>query len=189
MSAPAPGYYSAILAELVGPAGQVTAVEFDAALAERAKTFLSGRRNVRVVHGDGARWPETPADGVYVNFAVSRPADRWIEACRRAGGSCSRSASRARSGRIPAAGTATAARRSGSNGAATPIAARAVSTAYFVCAEGEFEADPEELERLRAAFEAGGLDTVRSLIWKRPALSDRCWFAGKDWALSRDETP
>ena len=79
------GYYSAILAELVGPAGQVTAVEFDAALAERAETFLSGRANVRVVHGDGARWPETPADGVYVNFAVSRPADRWIEDLARDG--------------------------------------------------------------------------------------------------------
>jgi protein-L-isoaspartate(D-aspartate) O-methyltransferase len=49
------GYYSAILAELVGPTGGVTAVEFDAALAERAKTLLSGRSNVRVVHGDGAR--------------------------------------------------------------------------------------------------------------------------------------
>ena len=36
------GYYSAILAELVGPTGRVTAVEFDAALAERAKTLLSG---------------------------------------------------------------------------------------------------------------------------------------------------
>jgi protein-L-isoaspartate(D-aspartate) O-methyltransferase len=68
-------------------------------------------------------------------------------------------------------------------------AARAISVAYFVCAEGEFEADPEEVERLRAAFDAGGLDTVRSLIWKRPALSDRCWFAGEDWALSGDETP
>ena len=73
------GYYSAILAELVGPSGRVTAVEFDAALAERAKTLLFGRGNVRVVHGDGARWPETPADGVYVNFAVSRPADRWVD--------------------------------------------------------------------------------------------------------------
>jgi hypothetical protein len=31
------GYYSAILAELVGSAGQVTAVEFDAALAKRAE--------------------------------------------------------------------------------------------------------------------------------------------------------
>ena len=118
---PGAGYYSAILAELVGPTGRVTAVEFDAALAERAKTFLSGRGNVRVVNGDDARWPETATDGVYVNFAVSRPADRWIEACLRAGVSCSRSACPAPSGRIPAAGTATAARRSGSNGAATPM--------------------------------------------------------------------
>jgi len=31
------GYYSAILAELVGPSGRVTAVEFDAALVERAR--------------------------------------------------------------------------------------------------------------------------------------------------------
>ena len=78
-------YYSAILAKLVGPSGRVTAVEFDAALAERAKTCLSGRRNVRVVHGDDAHWPETPADGVYVNFAVSRPADRWTENLARDG--------------------------------------------------------------------------------------------------------
>jgi protein-L-isoaspartate(D-aspartate) O-methyltransferase len=62
-------------------------------------------------------------------------------------------------------------------------------TAYFVCAEGEFGVDPEEVARLRAAFDVGGLDTVRSLVWKRPALPDRCWFVGKDWALSRDETP
>jgi protein-L-isoaspartate(D-aspartate) O-methyltransferase len=183
------GYYSAILAQLVGPTGRVTAVEFDAALAERAKTFLSRRGNVRVVHGDGARWPETPADGGYVNFAVSRPADRWIE--RLAPG-----------GRlvfplgVPGPQSANSGGRHSDRGAALRIerrggayVARAVSTAYFVCAEGEFEADPEALERLRAAFEAGGIDTVRSLIWKRPALSDRCWFAGKDWALSRGETP
>jgi len=182
------GYYSAILAELVGPSGRVTAVEFDAALAKRAKAFLSGRSNVRVVHDDGG-WPEIPADGVYVNFAVARPADRWVE--RPAPG-----------GRlvfplgIPGPQRPNCGGRHSDRGAALRIerrgdayAARAISTAYFVCAEGEFEADPEEVERLRAAFDAGGLDTVRSLIWKRPALSDRCWFAGKDWALSGDETP
>jgi protein-L-isoaspartate(D-aspartate) O-methyltransferase len=183
------GYYTAILAELVGPSGQVTAVEFDAALAEQAKTLLSGRSNVRIVLGDGVRWPETPADGVYVNFAVSRPADRWIEGL-------------APGGRlvfplgVPGPQRPSSGGRHSDRGAALRIerrgaayAARAVTSAYFVCAEGELEADPEEVERLRAAFDAGGLDTVRSLVWKRPALSDRCWFAGKDWALSRDETP
>jgi protein-L-isoaspartate(D-aspartate) O-methyltransferase len=183
------GYYSAILAELVGPAGQVTAVEFDAALAERAKTLLSGRTNVRVVQDDGARWPETQADGVYVNFAVSRPADRWIDGL-------------APDGRlvfplgVPGSKRVNSGGRHSDRGAALRIkrrggayAARAVSAAYFVCAEGEFEANAGEVERLRAAFDAGGLDSVRSLIWKRPALPDRCWFVGKDWALSRDETP
>ena len=184
------GYYSAILAELVGPTGRVTAVEFDAALAERAKTLLSGRSNVRVVHGDGARWPETPVDGVYVNFAVSRPADRWIEGLAR------RRPARvpARRARPPAAEFRRPPQRP-RRGAQDRTARRRLSRRapsarpYFVCAEGEFEADPEEVERLRAAFDAGGLDTVRSLIWKRPALPDRCWFASKDWALSRDETP
>jgi protein-L-isoaspartate(D-aspartate) O-methyltransferase len=183
------GYYSAILAELVGPTGRVTAVEFDAALAERAKTFLSGRGNVRVVHGDGARWPETATDGVYVNFAVSRPADRWIEGLSLGGRLVFPLG-------VPGPQRANSGGRHSDRGAALRIerrrgayAARAVSTAYFVCGEGEFEADREELERLRAAFEAGGIDTVRSLIWKRPALPDRCWFASKDWALSRDETP
>jgi protein-L-isoaspartate(D-aspartate) O-methyltransferase len=181
------GYYSAILAELVGPAGQVTVVEFDAALAERAKTLLSERSNVRVVLGDGVRWPETPADGVYVNFAVSRPADRWIEGL-------------APGGRlvfplgVPGPKRGNSGGRHSDRGAALRIerrgdacAARAVSAAYFVCAEGGFEADAEEAERLRAAFDAGGLDTVHSLIWKRPAPLDRCWFAGKDWALCRDD--
>jgi protein-L-isoaspartate(D-aspartate) O-methyltransferase len=183
------GYYSAILAELVGPGGQVTAVEFDAALAERAKACLSGRANVRVVCDDGARWPETSADGVYVNFAVSRPADRWIEGLSPGGRLVFPLG-------VPGPQRPNSGGRHSDRGAALRIerrgegyAARAISTAYFVCAEGEFEADPQEAARLRAALEAGGLDQVRSLIWKRPALLDRCWFAGKDWALSRVESP
>ena len=47
------GYYSAILAEIVGPAGRVTAVEFDADLAARARAALAPWRHVEVVAGDG----------------------------------------------------------------------------------------------------------------------------------------
>lgn len=36
-----PGYYSAILAELVGPSGNVTAIEIDSTLAERARANLA----------------------------------------------------------------------------------------------------------------------------------------------------
>ncbi len=122
--------------------------------------------------------PRPRSTGVYVNFAVSRPADRWIEGL-------------APGGRLvfplgaPGPQRPNSGGRHSDPGAALRIerrgdayAARAVSAAYFVCAEGEFEPDREELERLRAAFEAGGIDTVRSLIWQahcpiRPLLVRR----------------
>src|SRR5690348_4897696 len=51
------GYYSAILAELVAPGGHVTAVEFDAELAGRARSNLQRWPNVQVIHGDGTATP------------------------------------------------------------------------------------------------------------------------------------
>ena len=184
------GYYSAVLAELVGPAGQVTAVEFDPALARRAAASLSGRPNVRVVCGDGSRWPETSADGVYVNFAVSRPADRWIEGLSPGGRLVFPLG-------VPGPQRPNSGGRHSERGAALRIerrgvgfAARAISPAYFVCAEGAVGAgDAADVARLRQSFAAGGIDAVRSLIWKGAPDPEACWFAGADWALCRDEAP
>jgi protein-L-isoaspartate(D-aspartate) O-methyltransferase len=47
------GYYTAIMAELVGPKGRVTAIEIDPALAAQARANLSRYSNVEVVQGDG----------------------------------------------------------------------------------------------------------------------------------------
>jgi protein-L-isoaspartate(D-aspartate) O-methyltransferase len=47
------GYYSAIMSELVGNAGRVTAIEFASDLSQIAKRNLAGRANVRVLQGDG----------------------------------------------------------------------------------------------------------------------------------------
>jgi len=181
------GYYSAVLAELVGPSGRVTAIEYDAALAERARASLSRYGNVEVVCADGARWPDMPADGVYVNFAVAKPADRWIEGL-------------APGGRlvfplgVPGPQQSNAGGRHADRGMALRIerrdaayAARAITPAYFVWAEGSLDVTPDELARLRTAFDGGGVDRIRSLIWKRSPPSERCWFAGEDWALCVDE--
>jgi protein-L-isoaspartate(D-aspartate) O-methyltransferase len=73
------GYYTAILAELVGATGRVTAIELDAGLAERAAGNLSGLRQVRVLHGNGALIPFDPADVIYVNAGATRPADVWLD--------------------------------------------------------------------------------------------------------------
>ncbi len=78
-SAPAAGYYTAILSELVGAQGHITAIEYDAILAERAKENLADRKNVEVVQGNGCKWPKEETDIIYVNFAIPRPAAPWIE--------------------------------------------------------------------------------------------------------------
>jgi protein-L-isoaspartate(D-aspartate) O-methyltransferase len=61
------GYYTAILAELVGAEGRVTAIEFDAELAARPAVNLAQTPHVRAVHGDGTRVVFDPADVIYVN--------------------------------------------------------------------------------------------------------------------------
>src|SRR5436190_1536423 len=48
------GYYTAILAHLVGPSGRVTGIEYEPELAARAKTNFAGYPNVDIVEGDGA---------------------------------------------------------------------------------------------------------------------------------------
>src|SRR6202040_3278591 len=69
------GYYTAILTELVGTTGRVTAIEYDAELAARATANLAQTPHVRVVHGDGTRIAFEPADVIYVNAGATRPAD------------------------------------------------------------------------------------------------------------------
>src|ERR1700726_1983515 len=73
------GYYTAILAELVGATGRVTAIEYDAELAARATANLAQTPHVRVVHGDGTRIAFEPADVIYVNAGATRPADAWLD--------------------------------------------------------------------------------------------------------------
>ena len=79
------GYYTAILAELVGAAGTVTAIEFDAELAARATANFARTLHVRVVHGDGTRVVFEPADVIYVNAGATRPADAWLEQLKEGG--------------------------------------------------------------------------------------------------------
>jgi protein-L-isoaspartate(D-aspartate) O-methyltransferase len=48
------GYYTAIIAEVVGPDGSVVGLELDPGLAARARENLSAYANVTVHEGDGA---------------------------------------------------------------------------------------------------------------------------------------
>lgn len=73
------GYYTAIMADLVGSSGRVTGIEFDTALAALATRNLAGRPNVAIVEGDGAVAPFAAADVIYVNAGATRPAELWLD--------------------------------------------------------------------------------------------------------------
>ena len=73
------GYYSAIMAHIVGPSGHVTAIEFEPDIATRAKANLATYSNVTIVQGDGSVTPFAPADVIYVNAGATRPADIWLD--------------------------------------------------------------------------------------------------------------
>jgi len=181
------GYYTALIAHLVGESGHVLAVEFDPELADLARANLADRPNVTVIRGDGAEWPREDVDAVYVNFSVERPADAWIDRLR-PGGRLIFPLGVPRPRQSPAGGVHSL---YGAGFFVTRLehgfSAKWLHPASFVCAEGRLATPGPEREALKAAFERGGAEFVRSLIWRAPVLPQRCWFAGSGWALSYDE--
>jgi protein-L-isoaspartate(D-aspartate) O-methyltransferase len=74
------GYYTAILAALVGPRGRVMAYEIEPDVAVLAKSGLAGLANVEVHGGSGAAGPFPPVDVIYVNAAARAPERAWVGA-------------------------------------------------------------------------------------------------------------
>lgn len=79
------GYYTAIMAEVVGPSGSVVGVELQPELAARAKENLAGYKNVRVEAGDGATFDPRECDAILVNAGVTHPLPLWLERLRERG--------------------------------------------------------------------------------------------------------
>jgi protein-L-isoaspartate O-methyltransferase len=73
------GYYTAIMAHLIGSSGRVTGIELDPELAARARGNLASYPNVQVVCGNGAVIPFDTADVIYVNAGATRPAEAWLD--------------------------------------------------------------------------------------------------------------
>ena len=76
------GYYTAILAALVGPTGRVHAYEIDPALAARARGNLENLPAVHVYERSGIGDGLAQADAVYVNASATHPSWSWLDALR-----------------------------------------------------------------------------------------------------------
>jgi protein-L-isoaspartate(D-aspartate) O-methyltransferase len=76
------GYYSAVLATLVGPSGSVIAVEREPDLAVRATSALSTWSNVEVRSASATETALPECDVIYVNAGATHPPAAWLEALR-----------------------------------------------------------------------------------------------------------
>lgn len=79
------GYYTAIMAEVVGPSGSVVATEIDSALAARARENLAAYSNVEVHSVDGGEFDPGECDAMLINAGVTHPHPLWLERLREGG--------------------------------------------------------------------------------------------------------
>ncbi|TAI67430.1 rRNA adenine N-6-methyltransferase family protein [Bradyrhizobium sp. Leo170] len=169
------GYYTAVIAEIVGASGTVTAFEIDEDLAARARQNLKDYSQVLVHTGSGIGRELPKANAIYVCAAATAPSWAWIDALLPGG--------RLMFPLAPEFGLGGMLRvtrpQAGDRWPAT-----FVSRARFIGCTG-LHGDPEDRERLINAF-TEGWDRVRSLRFDD--RTDRtCWFAGDGWWLSTAE--
>jgi protein-L-isoaspartate(D-aspartate) O-methyltransferase len=167
------GYYTAILATLVGAAGRVIAYEIEPDIAERAAANVARYPQVEVRARSGVE--DLPAaDAIYVNAAASHPLRAWLDALK------------------PGGRLVFPLQAAGSTGAMLMVTrpewgdawpARLLTGVVFIpCAGAQ---DPETGRKLDQAFRRGGQERVRSLRFGR-APSETDWVRGDGWALSTE---
>ena len=79
------GYYTAIMAEVVGPNGSVIGLELQPELAARAKENLASYPNATVTAGDGAEFDPGECGAMLVNCGVTHPQTKWLQRLREGG--------------------------------------------------------------------------------------------------------
>ena len=79
------GYYTAIMAEVVGRGGRVVMAEVDEDLGNRAGKLLADRENVEVIVGDGAIHDPGACDAILVNAGVTHPTGLWLDRLKQDG--------------------------------------------------------------------------------------------------------
>ena len=177
----ATGYYTALMAHVVGTRGRVLMAEVDPALGARARDALADLDNVEVVLGDGAAIDPGPCDAILIHAGITHPAPLWLE--RLADG-----------GRMVAPLTFGFPNMNLGKGALLHItrlgpslAARFVESAAPVVVYSCVGAREESLsEGLLQAFTArlAMLSAVRSVRQDAHAAAETCWFHSERFCLS-----
>ncbi len=170
------GYYSAVLAEIVGPDGRVVAVEYDAELAARAKANLAPWAQVELVNGDGRTHDPGEVDAIVVFAGSTHPAPLWLDRLAEGGRLIMPLTGENRWGFLLRT------IRRGTTFEAAPIS----GVGIFPCAGGR---DEDAGKRLQEALQGQRPSQVPIQALHRgepePAAADRVWYHGPGFWLER----
>jgi protein-L-isoaspartate(D-aspartate) O-methyltransferase len=168
------GYYTAVLATLVGESGQVHAYEVEADLAARAARNLQRFPQARVAAQSATDAQLPVCDVIYVNAGATHPPPAWLDALRIGG--------RLVFPLTPNEGFGVmlqVTRRAADVYAATAL----VRAAFIPCIGARDEATSRSIA---LALEKQSLKAVRALQRGTPP-DDTAWCAGAGWWLSSAE--
>lgn len=166
------GYYTAILAQLVGPSGKVLAYEIEPDLAGRATENLRLWENVEVRAQSAVGRTLPHCDAIYVNAGATRPPAEWLDALND-GGRLVFPLSGAASSRLGVSLLVTRRNRS--------FAVRVLGYSQFISCRDAF--DDDEAARVTTAFRSGALWTAQSLV-RDDRPDETAVLVGKGWWLS-----
>jgi protein-L-isoaspartate(D-aspartate) O-methyltransferase len=172
------GYYTAIMAEVVGPNGSVVGIEVNEELARRAKQNLSEYANVNVEAADGVIFDPGACDAMLVNAGVTHPQALWLDRLRE-GGHLVLPITLAITATIGQGIMVKITRRDGSFSAemVTPVA-------IYSCVGGR---DPELEPQMRKALTTGALLKLKSVRRDAHEPADTCILHRSDVCVSSAE--
>lgn len=168
------GYYTAMLAMLVGSAGTVDAYEIEQELARRARENLAEFPQIAVHCRSGAAGPLPACDMLYVSASAPQPLAVWLDALLPGG--------RLLFPLAPSEGTGEMLLVTRKADGTYP--ARFLFGVQFVPCTGT---EDEQAERaLSKAFWTQPWSDVRSLH-RNDSPDESCWCAGRGWWLSTQD--
>ena len=167
------GYYTTILAKLVGEQGSVDAYEIEPSLARRAAGNLAELPQVQLHARSGAEAPLPACDVLYVNAGATAPLDVWLDALKPGGRLLFPLTAEEGSGAMLLI----------TRGEASVWPARFLFQAQFVGCIGA--RDAAESRRLEDAFRHRNWHKVKSLH-RDSQPGEGCWAAGRGWWLSTE---
>jgi protein-L-isoaspartate(D-aspartate) O-methyltransferase len=174
------GYYTALLAEMVGPTGKVTGIEVDPQLAQWARTNLAIYPHVRIVEGDGASVPFDTANVIYVNAGATAPALPWLDNLAEGGRLILPLTTNANFPVVDVAKMSLqgAVFRLQKDGLHDYQAKWLSPIAIFPCAGNR---DPASEQALAEAFQRASPQKVTKLYRNKPVAAENSWLRGEGW--------